>query len=124
MSLECTCGFDSYTDDCGPEFHDETTPKARKPHTCCECRRTIAPGEVYERVVGKWYGTMQVYKTCAECAEIRRELCLGNWVYTTLWEDIHEQVFPEFITKCLDSLSPPAKQKLIDEVDDWMEANA
>ena len=118
--MECTCGFDCDIDGDSADFHDVTMRRARKQHACCECRRTILPGEMYQHVAGKWGGSLNTYDTCAECAEIRGALCLGSWLYTSLWEDIQEQVFPEFITKCLDALSPPARAKLVDAFDDWM----
>lgn len=38
----------------GPDAWQETTRKARKPHRCYECRKTIQPGEVYSYVSGIW----------------------------------------------------------------------
>jgi hypothetical protein len=66
--------------------------KARKAHRCGECRREIAPGEIYERTVSIYDGTASTYKTCAHC------LVLGDWlsencdgyIYTEVVEDFQE----------------------------------
>lgn len=54
-----------------PECFRRSTPKARKPHRCCECRGTIAVGEVYEVASGVWPDGPARFKTCADCARIR-----------------------------------------------------
>lgn len=57
-----------------PEISSETFPKARKVHRCCECRGTIQPGERYSCLSGLWDGRFEVYKTCLECIELRRDV--------------------------------------------------
>lgn len=54
-----------------PEFYDETNPKARKDHRCCECSETIPKGEQYHKIVGKWDGHVSSYKLCGRCQEVR-----------------------------------------------------
>jgi len=49
-----------------PNVWRETTRRARKPHHCDECGRTIQPGETYRTCVGltdHWYGN----KSCGQC---------------------------------------------------------
>lgn len=54
--------------DCeSPSFYNESYPKARKQHRCCECGRAIAKGEKYRRVSGKWEGDLATYSTCRRC---------------------------------------------------------
>lgn len=63
------------TDDCEtPLCHTETRPKARKEHTCCECRGIIMPGETYQVVSGVWSGGAGParFKTCWDCMDLRR----------------------------------------------------
>jgi len=57
---------DAVVSDC-ITFH---TPKARKEHKCCECHRTIKPGEHYQRVTGVWDHDPNTFKTCTECADL------------------------------------------------------
>jgi len=48
------------------------THKARKVHKCCECRRKIDVGELYERTSGLWRDSgFASFKTCAHCAATR-----------------------------------------------------
>lgn len=54
-----------------PKVCQRKTVRARKAHTCCECRRTIAPGTAYERTDGIWSEAAASFKTCERCARIR-----------------------------------------------------
>lgn len=73
-----TCGCDDLE---GPEFYLEELVKARKAHTCCECGKAINPGQMYQRITGKWDGNVRTYKTCEPCADLRDSLsqvmCVG-----------------------------------------------
>jgi hypothetical protein len=50
------------------EFWHEKTVRAAKPHVCGECRREIAPGELYQRSFGKYEGRVFYDVTCRHCA--------------------------------------------------------
>lgn len=54
-----------------PEVYREETPRARKPHRCCECRRVINPGEQYHVAFGVWNGDPRRFKWCAQCHALR-----------------------------------------------------
>lgn len=56
-------------------------PKARKEHKCCECRRTIAIGEKYEKVKGIWEGKAKRFKTCLPCASLRDDFARQSLYY-------------------------------------------
>ena len=123
---DCACIYDSGEGDL-PEFSTESTVKARKPHKCVECRETIPAGAHYERVVGKWDGTVRTEKTCLLCREIRAAFCCEGWTYGMLWEDIEEQMFRErgLDSACLDTLSTvEAKQFLQGRWWAWVEEQA
>lgn len=57
-----------------PEVYREKMRTARKPHTCCECQRQIAPGEKYQDVWGVWSGERKSFATCESCAELRERV--------------------------------------------------
>lgn len=61
------CSCDAET----PEFFHKAVNKARKEKVCCECKRNITKGEIYERVCGKWNGDVEVYNTCFHCYSLR-----------------------------------------------------
>lgn len=65
MSYDCSCDYDA------PKFYCQEMRKARKRHTCEECRCSILPGEVYEYVSGLWEDVNQC-KTCLGCVDIRQ----------------------------------------------------
>lgn len=54
-----------------PTFFSVSARRAKKPHKCSECRRTITKGEPYEYVAGLWDGDFNQYKTCSICLELR-----------------------------------------------------
>ena len=85
MSNACYCDYEM------PSFFHEETRKARKYHTCCECRRTIQPGERYEHVWGVWEDTPDTHKTCQHCVGLREYVrahvpCFC-WLYGNMLED-------------------------------------
>lgn len=57
-----------------PEFYNESTHTAKKPHTCCQCGLQIAPGQKYVKTAGKWDGRFESYKICQECDQLIRLL--------------------------------------------------
>lgn len=80
------------------DFQNTTRPRARKPHRCVECRRTIRPGEVYVRTVQKWEGDISASVFCVECDEWASALCkaqqivcnCSGWELGNLWGEIRE----------------------------------
>ena len=68
---------------------------ARKRHQCCECHRSIEPGEQYEYASG--LDTYDVcgwvhFKTCRHCIAAREWLTkvCGGWLYEGVLEDLDE----------------------------------
>jgi hypothetical protein len=57
-----------------PTLYSEKWVIARKPHQCCECFKTIAKGDDYQKIKGLWDGEFQEYETCLQCAELRIEI--------------------------------------------------
>lgn len=74
-----------------PSMFNETFPRARKDHKCCECGATISAGEVYQRVVGVWYNDFSWFKICSSCQDIR--LWLHNQDVLACFGDLHETLF-------------------------------
>ncbi|MBP9034977.1 MAG: hypothetical protein KBG29_13840 [Pseudomonadales bacterium] len=74
----------------------KTRPRAKRPHTCAECRRTIDPGETYlrETFLGE-DREMVTHKTCAHCEVARNWLSAqcGGWCYGGVEEDVREHCF-------------------------------
>ena len=92
-------------DEISPECMRTVKRKARKDHACCECRRTIKAGTVYEFVSGIWDGEPSSYKTCARCVVLRAayaQVVEPYWhgsgsvpPFTCLTESIQERVQDE-----------------------------
>ena len=68
--------------DVHPDFYLEHRRRARKLHTCSECRIAIPAGELYAHVTGKWDGYVCTYRFHIECLELldvireeQEELC-------------------------------------------------
>lgn len=72
----------------------ESNPKARKPHKCAECGRTIEPGETYRLERFVFDGKMSAHKTCSHCLAARNWLgaeC-GGWIFGGVANDLREHV--------------------------------
>lgn len=67
-------------------------PVARKEHCCGECRRTILPGEPYERHGMVYEGTASTHVICSHCAVLTEWLRLecGGTPIGEMIEDIEE----------------------------------
>lgn len=51
-----------------PTVYERDEVRARKAHTCCECRRErIAAGDTYWRHSGLWDGRWDTFKRCQRC---------------------------------------------------------
>jgi hypothetical protein len=91
------------------DFYAERIVTARKPHECCECRRAIAPGTVYERATGMYEGGFFRDATCLVCADVRKAFVCGSWLLGELWESVEDELFPRWRTEgpfeCLARLS-------------------
>jgi len=87
-------------DDCDPVTPLTTRePKARKAHTCSECRRTIQPGERYRYQSFLMEGDLDEHKLCDRCAipvAWLRKNC-GGYVYGMVHEEIveHARDYPQ-----------------------------
>lgn len=117
---DCACLYGG-GDDYGPEFWSDTQPVARKPHTCCECKETIAPGTRYERYAGKWEGEVRTYTTCLPCREIRAALYCDTFVLMQLWEDVRDQIFNEggLTIACIDKVTTAEGKMKLQQA--WMD---
>lgn len=109
-------------DDFDNEFFSQIVRRAVKPHSCCECGRTIEPGERYETSSGKSDGSVWTYATCSTCQEIREGFyCEGGHAFGTLWEMMADQAFESLTTAspCFSALSPSAKEAVMDRWRAW-----
>ena len=56
-----------------PQAYGMKPRKARKPHKCLECDRTIGMGDVYHFHHGVWEGRGYSCAVCLRCDQIRDE---------------------------------------------------
>ena len=68
------------------DFCTHSTPVARKPHVCGDCRKPIAVGEKYHRVSGVWEGAMTSYKSHLDCAFCCEEIRKVNHLDDRIWK--------------------------------------
>lgn len=105
---DCGVCLSGYDVDGYAEFYEVRTPKARKEHRCEDCNRTIAKGDVYHRVSGKFDGEFFDTITCAICIEIREAFTCDERDQSgpppgELWADMVD-VFPHLNSACFDKL--------------------
>ncbi len=83
--MSCSCDADA------PLVYTQTTPKARKPHQCCECFGIIGIGQKYERTDGLWSDGPDCFKVCMACVYVRQKLQCKCVAFGSL----HEQATDE-----------------------------
>jgi len=64
------CFIDTEPYDC----FTQSKPRARKPHQCYECGRTIQKGEIYQKTTGIFQGDPFTHKQCAGCTSLRERI--------------------------------------------------
>lgn len=119
--MECGCEIDLEGE--GPSLFTETKPVAKKEHTCCECGRTIMPGEKYTNESGMWFGKFQIYKTCSDCMSVRDEF-FCSFIYGEIWERIAERIDEdggEISFVKLAELTPRAREQFCQIWEDWQD---
>lgn len=98
------------------------TRRARKQHTCRECRRAIFPGETYHYWVDVTYGELSETKACAHCmATIDLGCALTGCPRAWWWDFIHDHVDEQgFVANVLDDpghhLSGPDRARMLRRV--------
>lgn len=94
--------------------------KARKPHECDECSKIIQPGEIYECCTSLFDGEWSRMNVCAICSEISIAFSCEGRVIGNMWEDIHDNLFPNMTTGCLAKLkTAAAKEHLVKKCNEW-----
>lgn len=107
----CLSGYDG--DSATPYLEQWRT--ARKQNKCCECKRSILPGQRYQFVSGRWDGDWLSYRTCEDCYHIRMAFaCDGTWVFETLWEDLRES-FGSITTACFEKIETVSAKEYLRE---------
>lgn len=92
----------------GPTLYNDRFVRARIPHKCCECRRTIIPGFQYQKVTGKWEGYFNEHHTCMDCWNIREAFrCGGGFIFGQLWETLADYR-NDINTGCLEKIKTPS----------------
>ena len=118
--MECSCTIDAEYDE-GPDCYQEAMRKTRKTHKCCECGEVIQIGEKYESISGIWDGDPHTYKTCMDCKSLRG-VFFKNWCFEMIWDDFKEEfsgaVVPE---SCISELTPAAREKVCQWIEDQWE---
>ena len=78
-----------------PQVYCEVKRKARKDHSCYECRGVIKQGEQYVYCSGIWDGP-DSYKLCPECHALMHEVvdeASKNWDTTSGFGNLYEDIF-------------------------------
>jgi hypothetical protein len=116
---DCGC---VYVGDYEPaEVAEEQMRKACVRHECCECGRTIIPGEQYEAVFMVWDGSPHRYKTCQDCLSLRYAFFCNGLIYQSTWADWREALFDSggaVDWMAMEKLTPRAKAKALEIIQD------
>jgi len=96
MAAACTCSCS--LDYEAPEIYRSKMVTARKPHTCCECREPIAPGDTYETVTSLFDGYWYTAQTCSICVRIRDDFCPSGFIHGDLRETLWACLDLDYVT--------------------------
>ncbi len=121
--MDCSCIYID-GDGEGPAFCYSKIRKARKGHTCTECRREIKPGEHYEHVTGKWEGELDTFKTCPECLDIRNIFFCESWAFGQIKSNLRANIYSrdgEVSEACMAALTPKARAIVCDIIERYWE---
>lgn len=82
------------------EFYTDEYPKARKPHTCEFCGRTIERGERYAKQTGKCDGEFFSRSLCQTCDKILNAFFLDADDDYFTWDEVHEWLYEAHCEQC------------------------
>ncbi len=112
--MECGCSIDADYDN-GPVAFSDIMRTARKQHRCCECHRTIMPGDQYRHESGIWESGPRTYKTCADCASVR-DVYFCAYIYGEMWEMLRVKMVDDGLDTLIDGrvnkLTPKARDAM------------
>lgn len=107
-----------------PDAFSVKEPTAIKEHTCCECRGTIRIGEKYHLFSGVWDGEAYTFKTCAECEQLRNDICATIRdrdeypPFQHLYEHVFESRDTQWVSRFMDTRR---KRNSPESPNGWME---
>lgn len=104
-----TCTITSNSDS-EPTMFSVAIRRARKQHTCVECRKIIYPTEHYAFSSGRWDGFFRSFKMCLPCFEIRNHF-MQSFCFGKLFHDMKE-CSGQITLEDLEGLSLEAIEKL------------
>lgn len=102
--------------------YDATTRRARRVHSCDECRAPVVVGERHRFISMLFDGAWSSHRLCLLCDEIGNHFACGSGrILGQLWEELEENFFPDMRMggPCMEGLSPAAKLKLVTARMDW-----
>ncbi len=82
------------------EFYNRMYLKARKPHKCEFCGRTIERGEKYSRETGKYDGDFFCRKLCIPCERMLSKFCLDTNEDEFCWWQVNDWLSDTHCEEC------------------------
>lgn len=92
---------------------------------CHECRGPIHQGARYECVDAIFPSGARRYLTCADCLSMREAFFCSGYPPGRIWEALGGHVAEmdgQIASACLLALTPGARAKVLDEIDDYWAA--
>lgn len=115
---DCACVYVGHYDEAERSWIKTRT--ARKPNTCGECCRPIAPGEEYEHVQQLYDGDWFAYATCLDCVSVRKSFFCDGWLYGGVLDNLREHIeelHGEVASECLVPLTPRARDMVCEMIE-------
>lgn len=118
MKCACSVDFELSSAD-GPEESECHELVAASNHRCCECQRSIEPGEVYEHYKGMYDDKWYTYDTCSDCLSIRNVFFANGYYFGEVLEYFYEFINDnggQISEKCLSALTPRAREMACERI--------
>lgn len=112
MEFECPCDIDIDIED-PVELIEQKIVKARKEHTCMECKGGINSGDKYEVQKYKSNGDFVIHRICSSCLEIREAYLNNGYYYGMIWENMRE-CYDDIPLSDFETFSPETQQKILE----------
>lgn len=120
--MECSCAVPADNNE-QPDFCVERDLlKSRKNYQCYECRDRINIGDRYNKITGKWDGTMDTFRTCSDCVSVKNVFYSAGYCFGNIWDDLYDFLrgtvpYNDFSWSCLAELTPKAREKVCEIIE-------
>lgn len=126
--MNCSCNVGNNYEDDEQTGYIERRLRAAKAHKCRECGNIIQKGETFVFCTCLKVGDISNYKMCSTCHEIATEFFHDGWIFTQIMDSLGDYFYQgwrdDLPSNCISKLSPPARSRVCDMLQEFQESGA